>query len=320
MGISKRSVITIAVGLESYFDMAVTMSRSVQFFNPEMPVYIVTDRKRRPPRDLRNARIIVPEPPPEKGFASKLALDRYAQSDESLFLDSDCIVLGDVNPIFEAFRDKHVGAFGIEISQGEWFGDVAKIRQRLGLNNLIKLNGGAYFFRSSERTREIMDFARELVFQYDALGFVRLRNLPNEEVLIGAALSRYGELPVKNDGQYYADFQWWPVLKQFNPLKGQAFLTNPAPPHPLHQDKYPADEARPIIMHFLGHHAEGPPYRLAKASFALASRGMPFAGLLARGFVAHKVIALNLKIKLRPTYRKVFGVRPVRETRTRYLG
>jgi hypothetical protein len=314
-----RSIITVAVGPVSYFNMALTLARSVRYFNPSLAVYIVSDQERKIPRDLDHTHVYVPPCGVEKGFRSKLKLDQYAQTEETLFLDSDCIALGDLTPVFDAFKNHHVGVLGVDIKDGEWFGDVATICQRLHLDHMTRLNGGVYFFRASQRTTAIMDHARALLPRYDEIGFVRLRNQPNEEVLVSAAISHFGESSVFNSGQYYADFQWWPLMHQFSPLEGRAVLSNPPPPHPMHQTSFPADTARPIVLHFLGHHADRSHYSLASLSFALAARDVPFPDLLAHFGIAHIRLAESCKNFSRPAFRALGGVRRVRNTKTRYL-
>lgn len=316
----ERSVITIAAGKSSYFKMALSLARSMLLSNSTIPLYIVTDLDIPIPPELKNVRLLkyaagqVP-----RGFSAKLSLDRYVQTQETLFVDADCIVLQPLAPLFDAFLDRPVGVLGVKQYEGEWFGDTKEIRDKLNLPYRPYFNGGVYYLRRSDELHQIFSRARELEKRYDEIGFRRLRGQPNEEPLISAAMAELQIEPLFNDGRYYADFQWWPQLKRLDVLSGVAELRNPAPPHQSHQSAFPAAEARPLVLHFLGHHIDAPVYVKARIALFLKCRKVPMAGALATVWTLPLFFREVLKNALRPAYRAVFGYRRIKESGSRLI-
>jgi hypothetical protein len=283
-----------------------------------MAFHIITDLQKNLPADLRNTKLIqLPSGSLARGFSSKLHLDELAPTSRSLFIDADCLVLASLEPVFQVFKDHPVGIFGELMYDGEWFGDVISIRAKLGLSHLNKFNGGVYYVTKTAQAHSIYSFARELEPMYDELGFVRLRGQADEEMLVGASLAWHGVLPLHNDGRFYADFQWWPNLHCLNVLTGQCMMTNPPAPHPLHQARFPAAEAHPVIVHFLGYHVESPEYRQAKVS--LRYRNTPFAHALGLVGSAPAYFDRAFRNLCRPAFHKIFGVRPVKRSDSRLI-
>lgn len=318
-----RAVITLGSGKDFYFDIAINLARSFEHWNRDNGArfYIVTDLDRAIPSDLKRAQIIRCEPGYlKRGFSAKIQMYDFAPVEEFLFIDADCLVLGDVTPIFEKMASAPVGIFGVEQFTGERFGDVEAIREALGIPFVPNFNGGVYYVRKGDLARNIFAYAEALEPRYDDVGFVRLRGQPNDEMLIGAALAHFGVRPIENDGRFYGDFQWWPRLTSMNVLKGVCEMDNPPAPHPLRQDSYPAAKARPLILHFLGHHIERAEYKEAARAFALAAEGALLPGLRSK-IEAWPHYALRAAKKAgRPLFHAVFGVRPVRVERNRLLG
>lgn len=311
---------TIAGGLPSYLKMAVNLARSFEWHNRSNNIhfYILTDLPIRVPTDLRRTTLIQLERGSlARGFSAKLHLDNLAPTDRSLFIDADCLILGSLEPLFFAFSAHPVGVLGELMYDGEWFGDVSAVRRRFKLDHLLKFNGAVYYVTRTEQARAIYSYARELEPQYDDIGFVRLRGQPNEEMLMSMSLARHGVLPIRNDGQYYADFQWWPRMLEFNVLKGRCHMMNPPEPDPCHQGRYPALEARPAILHFLGHHVESPEYLYANIS--LRYRNNSFRDALATIGSAPSFAIRATKNHFRPIFRRFFGTRSVSPSKTRLV-
>ena len=315
-----RAVFTIASGKQSYLDMAVTLARSFEWHNRSnaLPFYILTDHVWPLPADLRRTQLIVIDPADlGVGFTAKLNIYRYAPAAASIFLDADCLCLRDMGPVFDTLSQKPVAVLGISITDGEWFGDVAKRCRDLGVPSVPKFNGGVYGIIRSNTAERVFDRARAMEAQYDKMGFVRLRGQPNEEVLIAISLALEGVYPIPNLGDLYADFQWWPDLIQLDVLKGVCSMRNPPPGAERHQSSFPADQARPAILHFLGSYVASPEYR--RASWALRLRETPFASLIALLLTGPQYLERRLKDILRAPYRLFFGARKVRADHTRLI-
>ncbi|MCW2284292.1 hypothetical protein M2323_002159 [Rhodoblastus acidophilus] len=318
-----RSVFTIATGSESFFKMAINLARSFEYFNAgnnDIAFYIFTDVERRLPSDLKHSRLSVLKCDDLRiGFSIKLLIDRFAPTMQSIFIDADCFVLGSVEPLFDAFSDSSVGIFGEVLCDGERFGNVSSYNERLGISFMPNFNGGIYYIDKSREAKVIFAEARQLEPRYDDVGFVRLRGQPNDEMLIGAALAKNAIYPVPNDGRYYADFQWWPDLIEFDVLKGRCVMRNPPAPDPRRQERYPAAVASPLVVHFLGQHVDSAAYKRAALTLALNAKKLPFPGLLSSVFASPYFIEAAFKNRFRRVFRAMFGVRQIRRSRSRLV-
>jgi hypothetical protein len=317
-----KSLITIAGGLRSYFSMAVNLARSFEFWNRDrdLRLFIVTDLDVEIPRDLKSSSLIkVRDGDLPQGFGAKLQLDRLIPTDKCLFVDADCLLMGQMDLLFQVFEGKPVCVFGDTINRGEMFGDVESICRTLNIPWMPRFNGAIYYLERGKISTSVFSCARDLEREYDDIGFVRLRGQPNEEMLIGAALAKHGIMPVWNDGRYYADFQWWPVIRQCDIKTGKWIMLNPAAPHPLHQSRFPAGVATPRVIHFLGHHVRSTLYRRSALEFRLRLNKWPASGLLASIAFSYLDGWSLLKRMLRPLYHRVFGYRRVKGDRTRLV-
>lgn len=313
------SAFTIAFGMQSYRDMAVNLARSIEKHNSDIPFFILTDRALELPKCLRNTKVIIHNPNDYgKGFSVKLNLDRLAPSDCALFIDADCLVYKDLKPLFKIFDGKSVGVLGISRTDGEMFGDVASVCEACGVSSLPHFNGGVYYLERGEASAAIYTRARELEPDYDSLGLVRLRGQPNDEVLVAIALAQYGVLPTENDGSFYADFQWWPQVEKLDILKGTAVMRNPPPDDPLHQNSFPATNAKPAIVHFLGHHVERPLYR-REINALTWDKLIPFPSHFAWLMAAPSFSLLSLKNFVRPMFHMFFQPRSIQKSKTRLI-
>jgi hypothetical protein len=316
-----RAVFTLAAGTRSYFKMALNLARSFERWNlsDDLHFFIVTDLDLPIPVDLKQTALIkIDADRLPRGFSAKLELDRLQPARQCLFLDADCLVMGPIEPIFTALRGKAVGVLGDVLVTGEWFGDVEKICKKLSIPWMPRFNGGVYYIEKGESASAVFAYARDLEKLYDATGFVRLRGQPADEVLISAALARHNITPTWNDGRYYADFQWWPVLKRFNIGTGDCLLCNPPLGEARHQSQFPADAATPTIIHFLGHHVTSVLYRRSALELMLRSKKIPGSGLIARMSYSHLDFWNVLKDILRPVYWFMFGPRRVKQNNIRY--
>jgi hypothetical protein len=300
--------------------MALNLARSFEWHNRRNAIrfFILTDLPTSVPPDLTRTTVIhMAKGSLARGFSAKLHLDKLAPSTRSLFIDADCLVLGPLEPLISAFDGRSVGVLGELMHDGEWFGDVTAVRRRLNLSHLLKFNGGVVYVTRSEEARAIYEYARELEAQYDEIGFVRLRGQPNDEMLMSASLAKHGVMPVRNAGEYYADFQWWPELREFDVLNGRCLMVNPPVPDSRHQTRYPATDAHPVILHFLGHHVNTPEY--LRASISLRYRHLFVADLLAAIGSAHSFGIRALKDVCRPVFRRFCGTRPIPQSKSRLV-
>lgn len=318
MRVLDRAVFSLATGKPVYIQMAVNLARSFKWWHKDSSIRFVlaTDQKDLIPPDLSDIEVIELQPGQYgQGFSPKLHLDKVAPAYQTLFIDADCLCVSSLEPVFDRFAGHAVSVVGGTISKGEWFGDVAAVCQRFGVAGLPKFNGGIYYLEKGEVSDRVYATARELEPQYDEIGLVRLRNRPNDELLMAIAMALHNQTPIPDDGSIFSDPQACPGGLFIDVLRGKSHLINPPAPHPKHQAWYPFTEVHPILVHFLGHHTTIYPYKREELRLTLAAaKGWPIwaANLWATLFCSiPRLSDRTIKNLLRPAYRQFFGKRPV---------
>jgi hypothetical protein len=315
---NERAVLTLAAGNPVYWRMAINLARSFLWWHKQSDIRfcIVTDFPNELPKDLSDIEILrVPPDKLRKGFSAKLQLDELSPASKTLFVDADCLVVGNLECVFDRFAGRPVSVVGGSISSGEWFGDVESICYCFGVTELPKFNGGIYYLESGSVASQTYYRARELEQHYDALGLKRLRGRPNEELLMAISMSLQGLKAIPEDGTIVSAPQACPAELEVSVLRGRSRLVNPPQPDPRHQSWYPFHVVQPLIVHFLGDHTSGWRYRAeAKKLQLVMEKGWPPG--LAEGFVSVTFSgwqqALETSKNLaRPLYHATFGPRKI---------
>lgn len=315
----KRSVLTIATGKEYYINLAVNLARSFLYWHPDGSIIfqLVTDLPELVPPDVRSRIQIIQVNPGElgTGFTPKLHLDKLVSEGQTFFIDSDCLIFESLDRLFERFKGHSVSVVGNYIAQGEWFGNIDAICRQFNIPHMPKFNGGLYYLEKGATATAVYSTARELENKYDEIGFVRLRDRPNDEVLMALAMQLNGQTPVIDDGAIMSDPQACPGGYEIDVITGKRWLINPPAPHPLHQSWYPFIKVSPAIFHFLGSYTSGYPYsreayRLEKSLSNKLNWATEFIGLLTIEYPV-KIIE-TVKNIFRPLYHKIVGYRKVK--------
>ncbi|MDB4926970.1 MAG: hypothetical protein JWR23_3026 [Mucilaginibacter sp.] len=299
--------------------MAVNLARSFLYWHPDSNIKfkLVTDQKKLVPNDIIDRIEIVEILSDElgKGFSPKLHLDKLAPAGQTLFIDSDCLIYGNLLPIFEKFKGHHVSVIGNYIADGEWFGDIAAICKKFNIKHLPKFNGGIYYLENGPVAAQVYETARELEKQYDNIGFVRFRGYPADEGLMALSMQLNNQEPIVDDGTIMSDPLSCPGHYMTNVIKGENYLINPPAPHPLHQNWYPFTKISPLVVHFLGHHSMD--YQYQKDIYRLKKQNTGQLNFIAetRALILiefKKRLELFLKYKFRKIYHSLFGVRQIK--------
>lgn len=321
----KRSVLTIASGKPVYIEMAINLARSFLYWHAqeEIHFFLATDKPDSIPADVAGHQKFhtIPFEPGQYGesFSTKLFLDKFAQTMQTLFIDADCLLMGSLTPIFNRLEGQAVAVVGRPKSEGDWFGDVASFCKRFSVPSIPGFNGCLYYLEKGELSDAVYAKARELEPQYEQLGMKLLRGKPNDELLMSVSLAIHGLSGILDDGSIYGDPLASPGPMEIDVLSGKCELTNPPKPHPDHRDWYPFHKTRPVIMHFLGNFTEHPPYTVQ--AWLLKSvwvRHMPEwrARLIALLTLELPwTITQGIKKFLRPIYHAVWGYRKVKKSK-----
>lgn len=315
-----RAVLTIATGKRLYLDMAIALARSFGLWHADSDIgfFIATDLDDPLPSDLASWVQVLRHPRGAlgSGFSVKLHLDKLAPAEQSLFIDADCLCLGALGPVFDRFAGHAVSVVGGPVAEGEWFGDIGRTREQFGLDELTKFNGGVYYIERGPVASAVYQRARALESRYDDIGLVRLRDCPNEELLMSIAMGLEGCKGIEDDGTIHGELFSCPRLLELDALSGKARLQNPPPDAPDHRASYPVRTISPVVVHFLGDFTSKWPYRSQERILRLVcERGWP-------PLVARVLVAVGygwpcraqqwLRERFRPAYRRFFGPRAVR--------
>ncbi len=316
-----KTIVTIATGKQLYTKLAVNLARSFFWWHVDSDIRfkLITDQPNCLPVDLKDKVKLHIIQPGEfgKGFSSKLYLDRFAEDGQTIFIDSDCLIFGKLELLFERFKNHDVSVIGSYIKEGEWFGDVKNVCLKFNVPHLPKFNGGTYYLEKGTKAASIYQTARELEKKYDEIGFIRLRNQPNDEVLMALAMQLHGQTPIIDDSTIMSDLQACPGGYKIDAVNGYRCLINPPLPNPLHQNWYPFHKISPLIVHFLGYYTQHYPYkretyRLKKAFDNQLNFSSEVIALLTIQYPAQ--IRDWVKKTFRPLYRMAFGTRKVKQS------
>lgn len=311
-----RAVITVAQGKPFYFRLATNLVRSFLFHRKDERIacIVATDDEAKFPEDVRRAvRFVrVDAAVHGIGFSPKLWLDRLSPANRTLFLDSDCIVYGDLAPVFDRFAGHALSCIGRMETHGEFYGDIAERCARFGVPALPKLMGALYYLEAGERCTAACAKARALEKEYDALGFKRLRDRPNEEPLLSIAMALHGERPLTDDGSIKADAIDYRHGIDTSVLRGYAAFRRREGEHqhlPL--------LATPLIGHYPNEFIELPAYRADEHALALHAGGASQVTARIRASLLCRLplhAKRTIKNTARPLFHLVAGPRKVRRS------
>ncbi len=319
--LTKKNVLTIATGKELYINMAINLARSFLYWHPNSNInfYFVTDKPELIPQSIVNKLTINLIKTGEfgEGFSPKIHLDKVAPEGQTLFIDSDCLIYGDLTTVFDKFKGHAVSVIGNYIAKGEWFGNIVEICKKYNIEHLPKFNGGVYYLEKGSIANQVYTKARELEKLYDEIGFIRLRGRPNDEVIMALAMQLLNQKPITEDGTIMAEFVNFKSGISSNLVAGKVCLYN-TPGHKEYQPNWPLKTAQPLIVHYLGHYNQLHTY--LKEVKILTYIFEKKYNIIYSKFVAFCTVTLPLTIKyktviaLRPFYRLFFGVRNIKKS------
>ena len=314
----ERAILTLAAGNPIYWRMAINLARSFVWWHKQSDIrfYIVTDLLDELPNDLSGVETLrIPSNRIGRGFSTKLHLDQLSPASRTLFIDADCLIVGNLESVFARFAGRPVSVVGGSISTGEWFGDVESICSRFGVAELPKFNGGIYYLECGSLAAQAYDRARVLEQHYDELGLKRLRGRPNDELLMAISMSLHGLEAIPDDGTIMSEPLSCPAELEVSVLRGSSRLVNPPPPDQRHRSWNTLHVVHPLIVHFLGDYTSGWRYRAeAKKLRLVMQQGWP-AGLaevfIDATFGAGQQAIETSKNWVRPIYHATFGPRKI---------
>lgn len=161
-----QGYITLALGAQRYYDMAINLAMSVRIKDPARPISLICDEdgQNKVPSELFDQIITLPDLDGYRGCANKLRIYDYTPYDETIFIDSDCIVMKqDMNRHWEKFSNHNFNIAGRKLFDGDYYGiDVANLRHDMNMDFIAVGNSGVIFFRKSDEAEKLFNLSMKL--------------------------------------------------------------------------------------------------------------------------------------------------------------
>jgi len=188
----RRGVITLAYGPSRFVEQARSLAHSLHLHAPHLSRTLVTDSQDPAVLKLFN-KVIAYRPEFGSGVRQKVYLDHYSPYEETLFIDSDCLVLGNLDSFWAAFAGQSFGVPGYRyLTRGEQdpYLDVDHALNTLNVLKLPKFNGGTYYFTRSAQTTDFFNSARNFLDNFSSLRLSEFRrNGPADEAIYSLAMA-----------------------------------------------------------------------------------------------------------------------------------
>jgi hypothetical protein len=273
---NSRGIITLAYGHERFVEQARSLGHSLQVHTPNLPRTLITDSTN---HDLwKQFTDVIPyRQEYGSGVRQKLFLDRYTPYDRTLFIDSDCLVLGNLEAFWSAFAGNHFGVPGhryLQRGSTDPYLDVDHVLDILDVMAIPKFNGGTYYFTRSSEATEFFNTARSFLENWRELRLSEFRrDGPNDEALYAIAMAFHNIAPTSMG----SGGMWTPVG-----YKGPLLLDAIRGTCSFEKEGM---KLSPEIVHFPGEYAYAFPYARERARLAAytEARKTPISSL-ARSF------------------------------------
>ena len=194
--------ITVATGDRRYYLQAELLAISLKTNMPGFPVALITDRS---DVDRRWFSHIIPmNSSLGGGIRQKMFLDQYTPFEETLFIDSDCIVTRDfakeLNEIcrfdFSPVCEWYLTSKDVDL----YVENMEKALTLCGGSQFPKFNGGVYYFKKTSSATKVFDRARLILADYKRYGVKDFnRDGPGEETIFSLALASLNIANLYND-------------------------------------------------------------------------------------------------------------------------
>lgn len=189
---------TVATGDEHYYKIAANLLRSYRQFSSEpLPFAILADRENAYTKEFDKT-VILREP--TRSYLDKLSLYDYLPYDTSVFIDADCLAYGDLNVIFDHFREAddfccYGRVLPLEDRTG-WFNyeDLGELQSRVSY--CVGLHGGIYYIRRTPKAAEVFKTAKQIARDYEKYSFKGRFSTPGDEPILALSMALTGCRPI----------------------------------------------------------------------------------------------------------------------------
>lgn len=189
-----QGYLTLAVGSQFYRDLSINLALSLKLNDPTRPVCVVLDRGAQLP--VRTHRfvddVVYLDPQPGyHGCLNKLRMGEVSPYAETMFIDSDCLLIKqDMDRHWAKHQSPGFMIGGDRVTTGHWYGfDIAQVIAKLKVNYIVRMNSGVFYFRKGQATTDFFACTQRLVDSHGDLLGVHHRNSLQlaDEPFLGAA-------------------------------------------------------------------------------------------------------------------------------------
>ena len=189
---------TVATGDEHYYKIAANLLRSYRQFSSEpLPFAILADRENAYTKEFDKTVILRD---PTRSYLDKLSLYDYLPYDTSVFIDADCRAYGDLNVIFDHFREAddfccYGRVLPLEDRTG-WFNyeDLGELQSQVSY--CVGLHGGIYYIRRTPKAAEVFEAAKQIARDYEKYSFKGRFSTPGDEPILALSMALTGCKPI----------------------------------------------------------------------------------------------------------------------------
>jgi hypothetical protein len=198
-----QGYLTLATGSRLYLEIALNLALSIKLNDPARRLCLVTDAEMDVPDTYLpffDRIVLLSSRPGFHGCLNKLRVNEVSPYDETMFIDSDCLLIkNDMDRHWAKFSSNGFMIAGTKRTQGNWYNfSIAKVIEKLDISYMVQMNSGVFYFRKGAESDLFFKAALELVEQHkELLGtFHRNRLQLADEPFIGAALGKLSIEPI----------------------------------------------------------------------------------------------------------------------------
>ena len=203
---ASRGFVTIATGKEHYYRIAANLLCSYRLHAGAWPFAIICDRENEYTAVFDK---VVLMGKPTHSYMDKLRLFDCLPWDETIFIDADCLVYGDIDRWWALFEENgsDFSVFGcayedLETDKG-WFRTAGMGKYRDQIHFVPSFSGGIYFLRRTETCRQVFEIAKEAAAHYRDYPFAIFRDPADEPVIaLGMAVTDSRPTDCRDVGLY----------------------------------------------------------------------------------------------------------------------
>lgn len=203
--VKSRGFVTIATGKERYYRIAANLLCSYRLHAGAWPFAIICDRENEYTAQFDK---VVLMDGPTNSYMDKLRLFDCLPWDETIFIDADCLVYGDIDRWWALFeRADDCSVFGtayedLSTDKG-WFRTEGMGEYRDRIHYVPGFSGGVYYLRNTETCRGVFETAKAAAAHYRDYPFAIFRDPADEPVIaLGMAVQNCRPVECHDVGLY----------------------------------------------------------------------------------------------------------------------